>query len=284
MIIGDEVWGTVLDRLFEAIHAAYLWGGQPFAGVSLAAVVGVGVIYFVSFAGRGALGFGAIAPAVTLSSFLIPPHHAVLLAVVTAMVPQLQILPDGIRRGDWHVALPAIPALLASIPVGVWLFARIDSQVFSLVLGGGISLIVVMDTFKLLDRAARVVDIRKPAVVFGLSAVTGLIAGLAGAGGIMMLAVYLKHACRDYISLRATAALIGTLLIFWRLMATVVAGLVDLQLVAEAVLLVPIVYLGVWVGSHYFRNMGAERYYNLFQALLLVSAIGLMVDGILKLL
>ena len=100
----------------------------------------------------------------------------------------------------------------------------------------------------------------------------------------MMLAVYLKHACRDYISLRATAALIGTLLIFWRLMATVVAGLVDLQLVAEAVLLVSIVYLGVWVGSHYFRNMGAERYYNLFQALLLVSAIGLMVDGILKLL
>lgn len=249
----------------------------------LVVILSIAVIYLISFAGRGALGFGAIAPAVTLSSFLVPPHHAVLLAVVTAIVPQLQILPNGIRNGDWHVARPAIPALLASIPVGVWLFDHISSNAFSLVLGAGISLIVFMDTFKILDRAARMVDIRKPTVVFGLSAVTGLIAGLAGAGGIMMLAVYLKHACRDYISLRATAALIGTLLIFWRLMATIVAGLIDLQLVTEALLLVPIVYIGVWVGTRYFRNMGAERYYNLFQLLLLISAIGLMVDGVIRL-
>jgi uncharacterized protein len=273
----------VLDHLIALAQTAYVNGGKPFEGVAPVAIAGVCVIYFLSFAGRGALGFGAIAPAVTLSSFLIPPHHAVLLAVVTAMVPQLQILPDGIRHGDWQVAKPAIPALLLSIPVGVWLFDHISSDVFSLVLGAGISLIVIMDTFKILDRAAKSVDIREPKVVFGLSAVTGLIAGLAGAGGIMMLAVYLKHACRDYITLRATAALIGTLLIFWRLMATVVGGLIDLRLISEAVLLVPVVYLGVWVGTRYFRKMGAERYYNLFQALLLISALGLIADGLIKL-
>jgi uncharacterized protein len=273
----------VLDRIVEFAQTIYILGAKPFDGVAPVAILGVCVIYFISFAGRGALGFGAIAPAVTLSSFLIPPHHAVLLAVVTAIVPQLQILPDGIRHGDWHVARPAIPALLMSIPVGVWLFDHISSSTFSLVLGAGISLIVFMDTFKILDRAARRIDIRKFRVVFGLSAVTGLIAGLAGAGGIMMLAVYLKHACRDYITLRATAALIGTLLIFWRLMATAVAGLIGVQLIAEASLLVPIVYLGVWVGTRFFRNMGAERYYNLFQALLLISAIGLTIDGIARL-
>ena len=274
----------MLDPIVEMAHTAYALSGHPFADSSVYSILGLALIYFVSFMGRGALGFGAIAPAVTLSSFLIPPHHAVLLAIVTAIVPQLQILPDGIRNGDWHVARPAIPALLISIPIGVWLFARISSDVFSLVLGAGISLIVIMDTLKVLDRAARRVDIRKPTTVFGLSFVTGVIAGLAGAGGIMMLAVYLKHACRDYISLRATAALIGTLLIFWRLVATIVGGLIDLQLIAEAALLVPIVYAGVWVGTHYFRNMGAERYYTLFQVLLLISAIGLMVDGIFRLL
>lgn len=273
----------VFDRVYELLQASYALSGRPFDGASSLAVAGVCVIYFISFMGRGALGFGAIAPAVTLSSFLIPPHHAVLLAVVTAIVPQLQILPEGIRHGDWQVARPAIPALLLSIPVGVWLFTLIRSDAFSLVLGAGISLIVILDTLKVLDRAARRMDIRKPTTVFGLSAVTGLIAGLAGAGGIMMLAVYLKHACRDYISLRATAALIGTLLIFWRLVATIVGGLIDLQLVAEAALLVPIVYAGVWTGTHYFRNMGAERYYTLFQILLLISAVGLMLDGIVRL-
>jgi uncharacterized membrane protein YfcA len=281
----SEVFGWIVsERVYEFIHAGFVLSGRPFDGASYLVVAGICVIYFISFMGRGALGFGAIAPAVTLSSFLIAPHHAVLLAVVTAIVPQLQILPDGIRHGDWQVARPAIPALLLSIPIGVWLFTLISSDAFSLVLGAGISMIVILDTLKLLDRAARRVNIRKPTTVFGLSAVTGLIAGLAGAGGIMMLAVYLKHACRDYISLRATAALIGTLLIFWRLVATVVGGLIDLQLITEGALLVPIVYAGVWTGSHYFRNMGAERYYTLFQILLLISAVGLMVDGIVHLL
>lgn len=270
-------------RVLESLQDVYQWAGAPFHHVPMLSVIGVCAIYLVAFMGRGALGFGAIAPAVTLSSFLIPPHHAVLLAVLTATVPQLQILPEGIRHGDWHVSLPAIPALLITIPLGVWLFARISSDVFSLVLGAGISMIVILDTTRALDRAAKSVDIRKPSFAFLLSAATGLIAGLAGAGGVMMLAVYLKHACRDYISLRATAALIGTLLIFWRLMSTVVAGLIDRQLVAEAAILVPVVYVGVWLGTHYFRKMDARRYYNLFQGLLLISAVALMADGIAKL-
>lgn len=274
----------MFERGAEWLHDAYVLSGQPFQDWSAVAIVGVALIYFVAFAGRGALGFGAVAPAITLSSFLIPPHHAVLLAILTATVPQLQVLPEGIRRGDWHVARPAIIALVVSIPFGVWAFALIDASMFSLILGFVISVIVIMDTMKLLDRAAKTVDIRKPAIVFGLAGATGFMTGLAGAGGVMMLAVYLKHACRDYISLRATAALMGTILIFWRLFATIVAGLIDLQLVAESLLLVPIVYIGGWIGIHFFRRMGADRYYNVFQALLLVSAVGLMIEGILKLL
>lgn len=274
----------MLERSAEWLHEAYVLGGQPFHDWTAVAIVGVAAIYFVAFAGRGALGFGAIAPAVTLSSFLIPPHHAVLLAILTATVPQLQVLPEGIRHGDWHVARPAIIALLISIPFGVWAFAHIGSKAFSLVLGLIISLIVIMDAMRLLDRAAKTIDIRKPPIVFGLAAATGFMTGLAGAGGVMMLAVYLKHACRDYIALRATAALMGTILIFWRLLATIVAGLVDLQLVAESLLLIPVVYIGGWIGMHVFRRMGADRYYNIFQALLLISAIGLIIEGIAKIL
>jgi hypothetical protein len=274
----------VLERSAEWLHDAYVLSGQPFHDWTTVAIVGVAAIYFVAFAGRGALGFGAIAPAVTLSSFLIPPHHAVLLAILTATVPQLQVLPEGIRHGDWHVARPAIIGLLISIPFGVWAFAHIGSKAFSLVLGLIISLIVIMDTVRLLDRAAKTIDIRKPPIVFGLAAATGFMTGLAGAGGVMMLAVYLKHACRDYIALRATAALMGTILIFWRLLATIVAGLVDLQLVTESLLLIPVVYIGGWIGMHVFRRMGADRYYNIFQGLLLISAIGLIIEGIAKIL
>lgn len=270
--------------MWDSLQNVYVLAGAPFQYASLPTVLGICAIYLIAFMGRGALGFGAIAPAVTLTSFLIPPHHAVLLAVLTATLPQLQILPDGIRHGDWHVSLPAIPALLITIPLGVWAFTLISSHAFSFVLGAGISLIVILDATKALDRAAKSTDIRKPSFAFFLSAATGLLAGLAGAGGVMMLAVYLKHACRDYVSLRATAALIGTLLIFWRLISIIVAGLVDRQLIAEAAILVPIVYVGVGLGTRYFRKMDAKRYYRLFQGLLLLSAIALMIDGVVKLL
>jgi uncharacterized membrane protein YfcA len=220
---------------------------------------------------------------VTLSSFIIAPQHAVLLAVLTATVPQLQLLPEGIRRGDWHVAKPVIAALLITIVLGVWLFTKIDARWFDLVLGFAMSLIVVLDTTKMLERAASRYDLRSPKVAFGLSSVAGLTAGVAGAGGLMLFAVYLKHACRDYISLRATAALLGTVLIVWRVIATIGAGLVTVQLVTESVLMLPGVFVGVWIGSRYFRDMDAKRYYNLFQAVLLISAIGLIVQGIAKL-
>ena len=60
----------------------YLWFGQPFDGVSWASLAGIAVVYFLAFAARGAIGFGAIAPAIVLTSWLIPPHHAVLLAMI----------------------------------------------------------------------------------------------------------------------------------------------------------------------------------------------------------
>jgi len=261
----------------------YVVTGRPFSDESLWAVAGVWAIYFFAFMARGAIGFGAIAPAVTLSSFLIAPQHAVLLAILTATVPQLQLLPEGIRHGDWHVGRPVIAALLVTIVIGVWLFTKIETRWFDLVLGCAMSAIVLLDSTRILERAAARYDLRSPKVAFALSSVAGLTAGFAGAGGLMLFAVYLRHACRDYVSLRATAGLLGTVLIVWRLIATIGAGLITLQLVTEAALMLPSIFIGVWIGSHYFRNMDAKRYYNLFQAVLLISAVGLMFQGIAKL-
>jgi uncharacterized membrane protein YfcA len=273
----------VVEHIGDLLRQLYLVSGQPFSDESVWTVAGVWAIYFFAFMARGAIGFGAIAPAVTLSSFLIAPQHAVLLAILTATVPQLQLLPDGIRNGDWQVGKPVITALLVTIVIGVWLFTKIDARWFDLVLGCAMSMIVILDSTRVLERAAARYDLRSPKVAFGLSSVAGLTAGVAGAGGLMLFAVYLKHACRDYISLRATAALLGTVLIVWRLIATIVAGLITVKLVAEAALMLPSIFVGVWIGSHYFRNMDAKRYYNLFQAVLLISAVGLMFQGIAKL-
>ncbi len=262
----------------------YAWFGQPFAGLSWPALLGIAIIYFLAFAARGAIGFGAIAPAIVLTSWLIPPHHAVLLAMIAASVPQLHMLPEGLRDGDWKVCRPVALALALSIAAGVWLFAALSSDMLSLALGAIMTMIILMDMGRLLERFAQKVDLRAYPVAFGLATAIGLTTGVAGAGGMMMLSVYLRHACRDHVSLRATAILLGTMLTLWRVLATAVIGLVGWQLIVESALLMPVVYLGIWIGTRWFRGMSAKTFYLVFQIVLLLSAAGLMLDGILKVL
>ena len=206
-----------------------------------------------------------------------------LLTTVASTIPQAELMREGIRDGDWQVSRPVILALAISIAIGVWGFAHLSSDWFAPILGGIISLIVLLDVTKLLDRLAVLLPLRSPPVAFGLAFVTGIIGGLSGAGGLLLLSVYLKQACRDHKSLRATGILIGGLLIIWRTAAIAVAGLLTVQLVSESLLLLPAIYLGVWMGRHTLRLEDPRRYYLLFQAVLLLSALGLMAEGIARL-
>lgn len=262
------------------LNHLYALAGQPFHDVSLPVVLGIAAIYFVAFLARGALGFGAVAPAVIITSLLIPPHHAVLLALVTATLPQLQMMPEGIRYGDWHIARPVLLAVAIAIPAGVWVFANMGSDWFAVVLGGIIAVLVLLDLTKALERLLRGVDLRSTRVAFVLSIATGFLNGLAGSGGMVTLVLYLKHACRNHIGLRATLILLGTAMLLWRLAVTIAAGLVTTKLVTEAVLLVPAVYGGVWIGSRYFRTVSPARYHRLLQVVILLSAVVLLIDGV----
>jgi uncharacterized membrane protein YfcA len=260
----------------------YLTLGEPFVGVSLWAVAGVAAIYFVCFVARGAVGFGALAPAVTFTSWLIPSHHAVLLAVIAATIPQLQLLPDAYRGTDWTVARPMLFATGLTTAIGSWIFVYMSGNWLTVILGLLISLVVLLDVTKLLDRLVTRVDVRAPGLNFGLSSLTGLVNGVAGAGGMVLLVVYLKHACRDHMSLRSTTIFLGTTVLCWRFVLTILTGLGTVKLATEAALMLPFVYAGVWLGTHHFRSVSPARYHRWLQGILLMSALGLLLKGILR--
>jgi uncharacterized membrane protein YfcA len=266
------------------LNDLYVLAGQPFDGISLGLLAFIAVIYFAAFLARGVLGFGAVAPIVIITSLLIDPHHAVLLALVAGTLPQLQMLPEGIRDGDRAIAWPVLGAMMVGIPGGVWIFANMGTDWFLLVLGGIIATLTLLDIGKVLDRALANVNMRALPVALSLSATAGFVNGLAGAGGVISIAVYLKQACRDHVSLRGTLVLVGTLLLCWRLVVTVAAGLVSLKLFAEAMLLLPVVVLGVWLGASCFRNIDAARYHRIVQLVILFSALGLVFKGVMRLL
>lgn len=273
----------MFERVAHLIDGLYVLAGQPFHDIPSGLMAVIVVIYFAAFVTRGILGFGAVAPIVIITSLLIEPHHAVLLALVAGTLPQLQMLPEGLRDGDRAITRPVLLAMMAGIPGGVWVFANMGTEWFTLVLGSVISVLIMLDMGHVLDRAFKNMNLRALPVALSLSLVAGFVNGIAGAGGVVSIAVYLRHVCASHIALRGTLILIGTLLMCWRLVVTGVGGLISVKLVAEALFLLPVVYVGVWLGTRYFHTATPERYHRLVQLVILLSAFGLMYKGILRL-
>lgn len=253
-----------------------------FAGVPGWAIACVAVAHFIGFAIRGAFGFGSNMPIVLLTTWLLGPHHAILLVVLTASFAQLHLLPQGLKTADWRVARSLLAGLLAGTAAGVWLFTRLPADWLTLILGLLISAVVLMDRFRALDWLSASVDLRAPPVTVSLSVTSGLVGTVSGGGGIYFLAAYLKRICPTPDLLRGTNLVLSGLFMLGRLVFVAAAGLLSRDLLAEAVLILPAVFLGTWTGTRFFRAATPRRFYAALQLLLLAAAVALVGRGLYR--
>jgi uncharacterized membrane protein YfcA len=221
-----------------------------------------------------------VAPAIVFSSLVIEPHFAILLALVTACYCQFQIFPFGVRNGDWKVAKPMFLAGFAAIIAGLFVFKSLEPGWLTICLGMVMAGIVVLDHYQVMDRLAGKIDLRSTATAFGLSSAAGLIAGIAGGGGMYLYSIYLKYACPTPTALRGTSILLGAIFIYWRLIAAAAMGLISPRLMVEALVLVPPSLIGAWAGIHFFRRADSKRFYGAFQLVLFSGAAILLWKGL----
>ncbi len=71
---------------------------------------------------------------------------------------------------------------------------------------------------------------------------------------------------------------------FGRVLFVTIAGLITANLVVEAALLLPVVFLGTWAGTRFFHKSSAERFYAALQVVLLCAALALVGKGVMKIL
>lgn len=254
----------------------------PFHTLSVPQMAAVVVIYAVTASVRGALGFGAVAPAIVFSSMILEPHHAVLLALATGVWAQVQLVPFGLKHGDWSISLPLLLASIVTIAAGVFVFKKLDTGWLTVLLGAAMMAIALMDRYRLMDRLARRTDLRRFSIAFGLSALAGFIAGVAGGGGMYLYSVYLKFACPTPTLMRGTSILIGSVFIFWRLAVAVMFGLVSWRLMVESLVMLPVSLAGAWAGIRFFQRADAARFYGAFQAVLILGALLLLWKGLMQ--
>jgi uncharacterized membrane protein YfcA len=251
----------------------------PFAnldGISIAVVVAV---YFLAFFIRGIMGFGSALPAVLGSAWVLPPHDAVLIALLTAVFAQVQLLPQGFREANWKIAKPALAGSIVSVIIGVWIFASLSAAWLTIVLGMVLTVAVLTDMTRLAERLAEKLRLDGFAAAFSLAALAGLIAGVAGAGSQYFLSFYIRWVAPSPREFRATNIVISGFMVLWRAVVTLAAGLITIKVTAEAVLVMPAAYAGAWGGRKLAGRLAPERYFGLFRWFLLIAAAALIWKG-----
>lgn len=254
-----------------------------FYELPLWAIGWIAAAYFLGFLVRGAFGFGSNIPIVLLTTPILGPHHAIVLAAAASFIAQIDLLPQGLRTADWRVSKPLIAGMLAGTAVGTWLLTIWKAEWLEVCMGLLILVIVGMERFKLMEHFAEWFDLRSARVTTALSVSAGALGTVSGGGGIYLLIPYLKLACGTPDAFRGTNLVLSGFFLTGRILLFLIAGLVTLQIVAETIVLMPAIFLGTWAGTRFFRTASPQRFWAALHALLACGALVLVGKGLAKL-
>lgn len=173
----------------------------------------------------------------------------------------------AVARGEFARLAPGM--LLGQL-AGVALLSHLPPAAMAIGLG---LFIVAQGARGLLE--ARHLPPRPAAPAFAYGIFGGLLGGLFGSGGFVY-AAYLERRLASRDAFRATQALLIALSTGWRLLLCLWLGLLDLQVAASAVLLLPAMAAGIFLGRHIDLRLERKQLFRLLNGLLVASGLGLI--------
>ena len=257
-----------------------IFGYTPFDGLSIDLIIIILAINWFGYTLRGAFGFGAGLPIVLFMSLIIPPHQAVVLHGTATLVSQIQLLPQGIRDGDWKISKSLILGFFVSTLLGVLIFSSLEESQLKIAMGGLLLLVIIADMADIRSRIAAKIDLRRPIVPFTYAGIAGVIGAIAGGGTGYFLSVYLKWATDSPKSFRGTGLLMAVFYASWRFIVLAIAGWISWQLLLNAVSLIPVILLGGITGRLLSKRMSIPAFYRWVQILLIFAAALLVANGL----
>ncbi|MBI5110853.1 MAG: sulfite exporter TauE/SafE family protein [Rhodovulum sp.] len=200
---------------------------------------------------------------------------------VAAIVPMLALLDcaaaivNGMRIGGDKVARDElarlVPLMVLGSLVGAWLLLMVPPRPMMLALG---AFVVVYAIYGLVAPPPR--GPLPPAFVLPFGGIGGIASAMFGSGGFIY-AMYLGRRLADKDAVRATqSALIG-LSTFTRAVIFALAGVyTDGRLALLALLLVPVMLLGTWIGHRVTLRLSREQFLRVLNVVLIGSGAALV--------
>ncbi len=238
--------------------------------MSLTAWIAVAVIVFGAAVIQALFGFGFALISVPLMIFFIDLPTAVVTATAVSTVSCGFQWYESRAVSAREVSQRLIVSALVGMPLGLWLLNNMDARPMKVFLGIFVLIGVVL--------SSREFDLRHLPLTFDYS--VGVIAGVlstsTSTNGPPI--VFLLHA-RQYSpeNFRAVLNRVFTILNFLTLITFALAGKITPEVLSLALLAIPVMGVGVWLGIRLRKQIEPEQFRNLVLALLILtgfSAIG----------
>src|ERR1700676_5537247 len=220
----------------------------------------------------GPAGFGPALMALGIWLYVLPPTTAVPLVLICSIVAQTSTLPSFWRSFDLKLVWPFVVGGLAGVPLGTLMIAHADPQVFKISFG---VLLVVFPTALFLNRnpiafpfGGRLAD--------GLVGFAGgILGGLAGLSGpLPTLWASVRGWAKD--ERRGIFQTFNWTVLSTALCLQAATGLITVEVLRLALLVLPATLLGTWLGARTYRALSDRNFRDVVLALLFFSGIGLL--------
>ena len=216
---------------------------------------------------RGYSGFGMGLMIVPLLSLVLTPADAVIIVLIFGVTVALRQLPGLWRHIDWRGLRLLMPIAILTTPIGTWFLGLASPS--ALRLGLSLAVLVVAVLFLL---GFRLPGSPRPATVVATGALAGVMNGVAGLSGPPLVFLYLTRT--DSLSVgRATLIAFFFVTDAAALVFAAAGGLVRPDTALTAVLLIPFLLTGVFVGERAFRGTSPERFRRVVLWLLVLTGI-----------
>lgn len=240
------------------------------ASGSEAAVILIGAILggFVN----GLAGFGTGLMALPLWLQVLAPVPAAQLVSATSVAGHLFTLPMVWPAIDWRKLAPMLLAGLAGVPIGVYLLPRIDPVFFKLAIGAlavAFALGMLLAAGRLnLSRGGRASEV-------SVGFLSGILGGVAGLSGILPTA-WTAFGGWSKGERRVAMQAFNMTVLGAMLVASLVQGLMTLNLLVLLAIALPGTFLGSRIGSALYRRLDDRRFDRAALMLLLLSGLSLV--------
>ena len=226
----------------------------------------VGLSVFTASVVRGVAGFGFSLIVTVLLTLVLPPAQVVPVVLLWEISASIGHLPFVFRQVDWKSLAWLTSGMLLGTPLGVWMLAYVPPEPMCVLINGTVIVLVLM---LLRGAAPRRAPNRLETSLIGMSG--GIINGASANGGPPVILFFLSSPAGAAVG-RASLIAYFLLTDSWASLFCWKEGLFTVESWKFMAVMLPVLAVGVALGSRFFRGIDEARFKRLVMLLLLVAA------------